>query len=65
MALYETFLQCGVKTWETVVKALEESENGTIAEQVKRQLVKDYLNQLETIHVMLFLQTDQFFMHTL
>ena len=44
MALYETFLQCGVKTWETVVKALEESENGTIAEQVKRQLVKDYLN---------------------
>ena len=44
MALYKTFLKCGVKTWETVVKALEESENDSIAKQVKKQLVKDYLN---------------------
>ena len=63
MALYETFLECGVKTWETVVKALEESENDSIAEQVKKQLVKDYLDQLETIHIMLFLHTNRVVFH--
>lgn len=42
MALYETFLQCGVATWETVVNALEESKNGNIAKEVKTKLVKEY-----------------------
>ena len=47
MALYETFLQCGMRIWETVVKALEESENDNIAEEVKKQLVKDYADQVK------------------
>ena len=45
MALYETFLQCGVATWETVVNALVKSDNGKIAKEVKIQLVKDYPNE--------------------
>ena len=44
MALYEKFLECGVKTWETVINALEESDNEDIAKQVKMQVVKDYAN---------------------
>lgn len=43
IALYKAFLQCGVKTWQTVVKALQDCENNSIAEEVKKQLVKDYL----------------------
>ena len=42
MALYETFLQCHVNTWETVVNALEESDNDDMAKQVKIRLIKDY-----------------------
>ena len=42
MALYETFTECGVRTWETVINALEESDNKEIAKQVKMQVVKDY-----------------------
>ena len=30
MELYKTFLRCGVKTLETVVNALEESDNDNI-----------------------------------
>ena len=44
MALYEKFLECGVKTWETVINALEESDNDDIAKQVKMQVVKHYAN---------------------
>ena len=44
MALYEKFLECGVKTWERVINALEESDNDDIAKQVKMQVVKDYAN---------------------
>ena len=42
MALYETFLECGVRKWETVINALEESDNEEIAKQVKMQVIKDY-----------------------
>ena len=42
MALYETFSQCGVRTWETVVNALEKSDNDDLAKQVKMHLIKDY-----------------------
>ena len=42
IVLYQTFLRCGVKTWETVVNALEESDNDDMAKQVKMQLIKDY-----------------------
>ena len=42
MALFVTFLQYGVRTWETVVNALEESNNDDMAKQVKIQLIKDY-----------------------
>ena len=42
IALYKAFLQCGVRTWQTVVKALQDSENDSIAEEVKKQLLKDY-----------------------
>lgn len=42
MALYDKFLQCGVRTWDTVVDALEKSDNDNIAKDVKVQLVKDY-----------------------
>ena len=44
MALYEKFLECGVKTWKRVINALEESDNDDIAKQVKMQVVKDYAN---------------------
>ena len=44
MALYKTFLDRGVATWETVVNALVKSSNGKIADEVKIQLVKDYPN---------------------
>lgn len=41
IALYRTFLQCGVKTWGQVIKALQRSGHGNIADQVKTQLVND------------------------
>ena len=40
--LYRTFLKCGNKTWEQVVKALQNSGNGEIAKQVKLELLKNY-----------------------
>ena len=40
LALYRTFLQCGVKTWEQVIKALEISDHGEIADQVKMKLLE-------------------------
>ena len=43
MALYRTFLKCGVKTWETVINALEESDNESIAEEVKTKLLKEFM----------------------
>ena len=42
IALYRTFLQCGVKTWEQVIKALKRCNHGDLAEQVKLQLLKAY-----------------------
>ena len=42
IALYRIFLQCGVKTWEQVIKALEKCGHGDMAEQVKVQLLKAY-----------------------
>ena len=42
IALYRTFLKCGVKTWEQVIKALEKCRQSDIAEQVKVQLLKAY-----------------------
>ena len=41
MALYRTFLKCGVKTWETVINALEESDNEDIAKDLKTNLLKN------------------------
>ena len=41
IALYRNFLQCGVKSWEQVIKALERSGYGDMAEQVKVQLCED------------------------
>ena len=43
IVLYRTFLKCGVKTWETVINALEESDNETIAEEVKTKLIKEFM----------------------
>ena len=43
VALYRAFLNCGVKTWNTVSKALEDSENGDIAKEVKERLIKNYI----------------------
>ena len=42
IALYRTFLKCGVKTWEQVIKALEKCGHDDMAEQVKVQLLKAY-----------------------
>ena len=42
IALYRVFLKCGNKTWEQVIKALQNSDHGKIAEQVKLQLLKNY-----------------------
>ena len=42
ITLYRTFLQCGVKTWEHVIEALDNSGHADIAEQVKRRLLKDF-----------------------
>lgn len=39
MALYRTFLKCGVATWETVVDALEGSDYDNIAKEVKMKLI--------------------------
>ena len=38
IALYRTFLQCGVRTWEQVITALENCGYEEIAEKVKVQL---------------------------
>ena len=40
IALYRNFLQCGVKTWEQVIKALKICGHGEIAEQVKMLLLQ-------------------------
>ena len=40
--MYEEFLKCGIKTWETVINALEESGEINIAEEVKTKLLKGY-----------------------
>ena len=42
IALYRTFLQCGVRTWEQVIQALEKSGQGEIIGQVKLQLLESY-----------------------
>ena len=40
-ALYQEFLKCEVKTWETVINALEKSGEINIAEEVKTKLQKN------------------------
>ena len=42
IALYHTFLKCGIKTWEQVIKALHNSDHDEIAEHVKLQLLINY-----------------------
>ena len=42
IALYRTFLECGARTWEKVIIALEHSGHCKIAEKAKIQLVKHY-----------------------
>lgn len=42
IALYRAYLQCGVKTWEKVITALENCGHEEIAEKVKTQLLKAY-----------------------
>ena len=42
VALYKNFLQCGVRTWEQVIKALEICGHDDIAEQVKTQLLEHF-----------------------
>ena len=42
IALFRTFLQCGIKTWEQVIKALKRCNHGDLAKQVKLQLLKAY-----------------------
>ena len=39
-ALYKAFFKHGVVTWETVVNALENSEEFNIAEQVKKSIIQ-------------------------
>jgi len=43
MALYRKYLKCGVKTWETVINALELSKNVNIMKEVKMHLIKDFM----------------------
>lgn len=45
MELYRAFMKCGVKTWETVVNALEDSDNVNIAKEIKKKLVEDYVDK--------------------
>ena len=42
VTVYRKFLECGVKTWEQVIRALERSGYGDIAKQVKMQLIENY-----------------------
>ena len=42
ITLYRTFLQCGVRTWEQVIRALERCDHGDIAEQVIMKLIENY-----------------------
>ena len=49
IVLYRTFLQCGVRTWEQVIKALEKSWQGDFIEQVKLQLLKSYIEVINAI----------------
>ena len=42
IALYRTFLQCGVRTWEQVIQALKKSGQGEIIKQLKLQLLESY-----------------------
>ena len=40
IALCRTFLQCGMKIWEQVIKALEICDHDEIADQVKMKLLE-------------------------
>lgn len=42
IALYREFFKCGIKTWDQVVKALEKSGHGKIADNVKMKLLEVY-----------------------
>jgi len=45
MALYRKFLQLGEKTWQRVLKALKESGNQNLAEEVEAKLQKELAHQ--------------------
>ena len=49
ITLYRTFLQCGVNTWEQVIRALESCDHGDIAEQVKMKLLENYGKVMNSI----------------
>jgi len=45
LALYRKFLQCGERTWQKVLNALEESGNPNLAEEVNANLLKEFSKQ--------------------
>ena len=49
IALYRTFLRCGIRTWEQVIKALRRSNHGDIAEHVELQLLINYSKVINTV----------------
>lgn len=49
IALYRAFFKCGVKTWETVINALERSNHVNIADDLKARLGKN-LMEINTEH---------------
>ena len=42
ITLYRTFLRCGIRTWEQVIEALNNSGYDKIAEHVQERLLKDF-----------------------
>ena len=58
ITLYRTFLKCGIKTWEKVINALENSGHDDVAKHVKMQLLKNYSKVMNimssSINIMLF-----------
>ena len=49
IVLYRTFLKCGTRTWERVIKALQNSDHDEIADHVKLQLLINYSKVINVI----------------
>ena len=49
IALFRSFLECGIKTWEQVLKALKNSGHVDIAENVKLQLLENYSKVMNNV----------------